>query len=236
MTTSLFIRTFARDLEWFRYCVRGVQRQCRGFAEIVVHVDTAELELFRPLVPADWRLVHSAPRSPVGYIDQQLVKLRADEWCTGDMICFVDPDCIFFDRTRPEDLVQDGRIVLLFEPYATLAERTPWQAPTQEILGGTVDHEFMRRFTLTYWRDTLSGLRDWLTAARGGRPALETLAKIKRLSEFNVLGAWAWRHQPERYCWLRTTVDPLPPLRLVQFWSHGGVDRNRGAIEELLER
>jgi hypothetical protein len=49
------------------------------------------------------------------------------------------------------------------------------------------------------------------------------IERTQSFSEFNYLGAWAWKNHHDRYSWLDTTCEPLPYHNLRQFPSHHGV-------------
>lgn len=57
----------------------------------------------------------------------------------------------------------------------------------------------------------------------------------RHFSEFNVMGAIAERFMPEKFRFIDTNVEELPPLYCKQFWSWGGITPEIAAeIEKTL--
>lgn len=235
MTTSLFVRTYKGDAAWLRYCLRSLEKFATGFHQKVIVCPVDSHEVIQPLAAEfGWQYDVCEEVAPDGYLSQQFTKLAADKWCSGDAICFVDSDLCFTRPFSPECLVdEDGKIILLKTRYDTI--ECPWQPITESVVGFPVEWEMMRRFPLTYPRELLRMTRDHIELTH--MVSLERFfqgIKGRELSEFNVLGAIAEKFMPERFRFVDTGVEELPPLYSLQRWSWGGITPEIAAETERI--
>lgn len=217
---SVFIRTFKGDLDWLPYCLEGLKNI--KYDELVIC--TPDVNEVRQVISTECRLVQSKDRCD-GYMSQQVDKLRAWEWCTGDVIMFVDSDTIFYKQVSVEDFIYAGRINLLRTRYSQI--ETPWQAITAKAIGYISEWEYMRRFPLVYWRDTL-------IAINNAFPTLPTYICRQRnraFSEFNFIGQFIEKWD-ERYNLLDTN-NGLPQEYCKQFRSWDRV--NDEVVKQIKE-
>jgi hypothetical protein len=49
MQTDIFIRTYGKDLEWLKYCLRSVAKYCSGFRQIVIVIPKKDFPLISHL-------------------------------------------------------------------------------------------------------------------------------------------------------------------------------------------
>lgn len=170
------------------------------------------------------------------YLGQQVTKLHADLLSDADYICHVDSDCVFQRPTTPENLAGAGRPYVLMEPYARLDPHVPWRALTERFLGGKVTHEFMRRPPYTFPRWIYPELRDHCRALHGTTLEDYVLGRPPRgFSEFNALGAYAYRHHRDAFTWIDATHGSAPPEPCRVFWSRQDLDATvREEISRLL--
>lgn len=223
MTTDIFIRTYAKDAEWLRYCLRSIQKFCTGFRDLVVVCPEESAEAIRPLALEFLARFEICPRMHANdYVGQQATKMMADTWCRSDIICFMDSDTIFIKPFCPDNIAHNGRVRLLKTPYTEV--ETPWQELTARIVGFPVEFEYMRRHPLSYPTEFLPFARRHISETQG-KSFEEFIRDIPggRLSEFNALGAIADKLKPEMIEWLDTTGIELPELFVLQHWSHGGL-------------
>ena len=179
------------------------------------------------------RLIYEDEPIRDGYTWQQVVKLHADEYTDADYILFVDSDCVFFTKVTPEYFFTDSKPYLLCTPYSLLGNTVPWKPGTDFVVGRDTPYEFMRRHPMMYHRDTLKAFRDYILATFGKTCRefmLENCSK-RRLSEFNILGAFTYFHRPTDFHWIDTDCNLYPPDCLKQFWSYEGVDGVKNAKE-----
>lgn len=228
MRTCIFIKTWKKDLPWLRYCLRSIEKYVTGHDEVVIVADDdcRELETWTTCDP---RVIY-VPIHHNGYVFQQIIKLRAAEYTTCDLLLYVDSDCVFNKPTTPESFLVERKPLLLKTRYDLVGEAICWKAITEGVVGWPLHYEYMRRLPFVFWRSTVDSFREW-------KPELISYLYRKTdrvFSEFNALGAYADRFEQHRYS-IRDTADYLPESRLLQFWSWGGLTPEiRQQIEEVL--
>lgn len=225
MTTSLFIRTYHGDAPWLRYCLRSIEKFTRGFNQKVIVTPESSHFAIHPLAEEfGWEYDVCPLLANDDYVGQQATKMMADQWCSGEVICFVDSDLLFTREFTPECLVDgDGKILMLKTRYDTI--ECPWQPITEKVVGFPVEWEYMRRFPLAYPRELLSITREHIERVHG-KSFEQFIRDIpgRHVSEFNVLGAIAEKYMPERFHMIDTgSGEEFPPLYAQQRWSWGGI-------------
>jgi len=213
MKLSVFVRTYRNDFDWLPYCLERIRKHITR-CEIVICTPHAEL-LKRRMDVSDCKVVKIMERCS-GYMAQQSDKLNAWQYCEGDIIMYVDSDTMFYKDVKAEDFINEGRINLLRTPYAQI--HTHWQDIVERAIGFRSDWEYMRRFPLLYWRQTLINLN-------AQYPHIHTYInrQNKRLfSEFNFIGQFIERFEYHKYNLLDTN-NGVPEEVCKQFrcWSHG---------------
>jgi hypothetical protein len=216
-----------------RYCLASIERYCSGFRRVVVVIPEASTAKWHWL-GLDADRVRHCPLYRDDYLGQQVTKLHADQYTDADYICHVDSDCVFQRPTTPADLIDAGRPYVLMEPYARLDSHVPWRALTERFLGEKVSHEFMRRPPYTFPRWVYPALRRRCWARHGISLETYVLSQPPRgFSEFNALGAYAYRHHRDAFTWVDAADAPPQPCRV--FWSRQSLDaRVRQEIDRLL--
>jgi len=227
-SVTLFLRTYRKDAPWVVELMRSFDRWVKiggpdGFRELVVHVDQCDVATFKPIIGDRGRIVSCAPWGENGYKNQQVAKLNADLWCKSPYILYLDSDYMVCDVCTPDKFFVDGKPDLLITPYSVIGHTVPWQNPTQRILGFPVEYESMRGPRLCHPTELLPALRNHIVQTHGLQSASHWLAKQDGLSEFNLMGSFAWRVAQDRYHWRDTTKMPLPSNPFLQFWSVGGI-------------
>lgn len=223
MTTSIFIRSYAKDFEWLKYCLRSIQKHCRGFHETVIATPDASILQTWGLTREKVCQVTESPGCG-GYMLQQIDKLNADRYCSGDYVLFVDSDCTFQTACEPATFFTGDKPTMLITPYSELGTTVPWQKSTEKALGFPCEFETMRRLPMLYPRDLFTPLRTHIQSRHG--KSLEEYVRSQpnnAFSEFNAMGSWALKFHPDRFAWLDTTKNPLPPTIVNQNWSYGGI-------------
>jgi hypothetical protein len=236
MRVSILVRSYWKDLEWLQFCLRGIERYCRGFAEVVVAMpESSRPWMVRYKFSPVARFVFG-PNYADDYLGQQVTKLHADVILDADWIVHVDADCIFRRVTRPEDLAVDGRPRIPTRPIADLGRHYPWRRATEEFLGGSVELDFMQRPPFVYPRWLYAELRRYCLETHGVTLTHYVIARPPRgFSEFNALGAYAHRRAPEAFEFPDIDDARLPPPVCDWHWSWGGIDHSvRQRIEATL--
>lgn len=170
------------------------------------------------------------------YLGQQVTKLHADLVSDAALICHVDSDCVFERPFTPADLLLDEKPRIVMTPYRALPPTVPWRGITEAFLGTPVRYEFMRVQPLLFPRWLYGELRE-LALQRHGVPLAEyVLAQPPRgFSEYNALGAYAYRFHRNRFAWVDTTKSGQPAMPCRWYWSHGGLSaETREEIERIL--
>lgn len=233
--TDIFIKTYGGDFEWLKYCLRSIQKYCRGFNKIILVCDEGDknaLEQFG-LTRED---VHYIPLEFNGYLFQQWVKLNAHTYSDADYIMFVDSDCVFTKSTTPNDFIKSGKPMILKTPYETIPEVIFWKELTELTLKEEVEFEYMRRLPLLYRRDTIENCLNHVNQFH--EQGLKTFISRQpnhEFSEFNLIGAYAEKYEGEKYKFIDTTKNELPETHVLQNWSWQKMSQSkRVEIERLL--
>lgn len=239
MKYAIFIRTYPKDYEWLKYCLRSIRKHAPEVGVVVTWpqgteapslADAPEKFLFTPVD----REHHD------DYIGQQITKLQADKWVNYlqfepravEYVVHIDSDTVLTDS--PDKLFIDGKPQMLRTPYSQLPlDAQVWKPITEGHMGREVSHEYMRRLPLVYPVSLYGELRRYLEAQHG-TTFDQWAARVPagRLSEFNLLGAYAFEHMHDAFHWVDTDRDPLPPLVATQRWSWGGIDAYREELEK----
>lgn len=223
MKLSVFVRTYRNDFDWMPYCLERIRKHI-SYHEIVI-VTPHDTLLKRRMDVSDCKVIRVS-ESTSGYLAQQSDKLNAWKWCEGDVIMYVDSDTMFYKDVKVEDFIVDGKINLLRTRYDQI--ETPWQSITERAIGFRSDWEYMRRFPLLYWNQTLISINAQF-------PLIHQYiqkAKNNEFSEFNFLGQFIERFDSDKYN-LIDTNDGLPDEVCKQFWSYSGV--NKETIKQIME-
>lgn len=229
-TVSVFIRSYAKDACWLEYCLRSLRR-LQGATEIILAVPESDVELFRiSLDLSGVRLIGVKPSAESGYICQQITKVYADEYCAGNYILYIDSDTIIPREMDVQEFFLGGCLKLLYSPWSEVGDAQCWHEPTAKILTEDPPFEFMRALPIIHHRNTLALFRRFVELAHGVS-ARDYIAALKRFSEFNALGAFAYLYYSERYNPIPANPEADTYPRVTQFWSWG--EMNREELERL---
>jgi hypothetical protein len=246
MTSQCLIASYRGDFVWLQHCLRSLKKFSEGFLPPVVAVNMADLEEARWIIqktyPEASAFVYTLPRQysetvqGFGMMRAMAAMLHGDLLCPqADNIFLVGSDCLATAPFRPEDyLGARGEPLILMHSYEHLRTIHPdavdWRDGTAEVMGFTPSHEYMRRLPSVFHRSTFLGLREYVEKLHG-MPFLQYwyggyAAGQRGQSEANLLGAYAHRFQPDanRFVCLDTTQHKYPNA-LLQFWSHGGLEK-----------
>ena len=215
MNTALFVRSYPNDFPWLRYSIQSMNKYLTGVESKILIVP------WKTQIPDEIssffdHVVESYLYDKYdGYIAQQFDKLDAYKYTDKDYILFSDSDCIY---TGPFDIstMFDRYPILGMTPYTQLADGGGyfWKAITESLLGFPVSHEFMRCFPLLHYRDTLIDFsKDY--------PEIHKRVINKDISEFNLLGAYAFKKE-HKYIF----TEDVPQYPCKQYWSWGGLSND----------
>lgn len=217
-TIDLFIKSYFRDFGWLKIALDSITRNVSGFRNIVIIIPEHEAELFKSVFDKKTLngraiVVYIKEKNP-GYLWQQVCKMEAYMYSDADFIMYWDSDCFAHKKLNVQDLLVDDKPEILYTPYEKVGDAVVWREITESVMGEKVDFEFMRRFPLMYHRSTIAKINFW-------KPSLETIIMgSNRFSEFNFLGAYAFKYEKDKYRFVNTDdwVYTDPPC--TQIWSH----------------
>lgn len=238
MTTDIFIKTFWKDIEWLKVCLKSITKFVSGFDNVVIVAPLKEQDLYKGLNFTLEKVLYINEPTTDGYTWQQAVKLNAHHYSSADRILYVDSDCVFIKPVTPEYFLSGDKPYMLFTPYDKLG-KVPWRSGTEFVLGRPVPFEFMRRHPMMYPREVLEEFAEFILKRFGMSVTdfmLENCAKHS-LSEFNILGAFAYYYMNDRFVWMNTEDGKHPPDCLMQFWSYSGPQGKENAerIKQAME-
>jgi hypothetical protein len=246
-TVDIFIVTYGADVVWLKYCLATANKYLSDYREIVVVAPSGEEEIKHTCLQYGARFSPIMHRDP-GHMQQCAEKIQADEHCMDpDWICYIDSDCVFTHAVSVNDLFVNDRPILCFDGWE--ADHTyQWREGTEKALGKPIELNYMRRHGMCYKPEHLESLRihlgnlhrvdfydyileqwdeekEWFPK-RSGDKMWQVFGKPK-MSEFCLMGAWAWDEFPQDFCWWRIDDFGWPGGErhswTKQFWSHGEV-------------
>lgn len=236
MTTDILIVSCAKHFPWLRYCLRSIERFAKGFRQVKLLVPWEDMPaLHEYLIEFNGEINVPIRVTPYddwpgkGFLRHEHVIMCADEFTDADFILHFDSDCVFTQPFTPEDYIIDGRPVLMHATYHWLvttqqANLGMWKDGVEKALGGTSDHEFMRRHPAVHHRAVYAKARECMKAHTGKDPAdyIKSCENSfpQTFGEFNTLGEVAWRHFRGAYRWWNQETEGfIKPHIVVQFHS-----------------
>ncbi len=244
MKNQCLISSYKGDFVWLQYCLRSLKRFSEDFLPPVVFVAFHDLDVARWIVqrtyPEAEVFVHSLPRphsetvAGFGMMRAMSSMMHGDILCPhADNVFLVGSDCLATAAFRAKDyLALRGEPIVLMNSYEHLRsvhpDAVPWRDGTAQVLGWTPTHEYMRRLPSVFHATTFKETRRYIEELHGmpfttywyGGYA----AGQRGQSEANLLGAYAYRFQQNRYKFENMDGKEQGPNALLQFWSHGGLD------------
>lgn len=232
-TTDIFIRTFEGDYKWLEYCLKSIDKFCSGFRQVFIcsPQNPPDWMLARTKqvlggVPTYWKVINEECEDH--YLSQQITKLYADVFLDyqPDYILHVDSDNVFQQPTTPNDLMTNGKVDWYYTPYHKDPEANwkCWKKTTEKFMSDTVDNEFMRRFPIMIPRWLYPRLREFVHLKHGMIISQYIRNQpLHEFSEYNALGAYAFKFHQDKFNWIDTETVELPKPFARQFWSWGGL-------------
>jgi len=240
MTTDILIKSCKKDLGWLTFSLRSIQKFCTGFRQVVLLFPEAEKDALAQLNLTSEKIFLTKDR-PDFYLWQQVEKARAYLYTDAQFVTFVDSDVIFTRPCSPQDLMRDGKPIVLYTPYSVLVDQsgkpvTPWQKITEAALMRPVEFEFMRRFPMTAPLMLLYEFGNFMVEAHGQTVESYVMSQPARaFSEFNSIFGFGFYFRPDSCCFVNTEPSPIPPPVAKQFWSYSGLSEfERAEMESLL--
>lgn len=215
MSISIFIRTYHKDLKWLNYCLQSIHKNLLGWDEIVIAIPTGQETLLSDLTQEK---VITTKIQKDDYLAQQSDKMQAHKYCKGDYILFVDSDVIFKPNANVLDYFYENKPIVLKAKYDSVGEAICWKAPTEKLFKENIEFEYMRFAPQIFHKSTLEMFNDSF-------PDIENYVMsqpYRQFSEFNALGFYAEKMQPDDYSIVDVTngvPEYLPENKSKQYWS-----------------
>ena len=237
-TASIFIKSWRADREWLSYCLRSIEKFCRGFEETVVAIAKIDKPHFEGFDFHGARVVWiDEPDDGRGYVRQQVSKLNADAYTNSELIFYVDSDCFFTEAAFPCDFLSAGKPIALIRHWEDAGTAMAWKSVVQKFLTWEPTFEGMCALPFVIDRRVLQLLRVYALATHDipiGKYILNQPGND--FSEFNVISSFSQRFTPYLYDWqiANPETDGFPRI-LKQRWSWGGFkEEHREEYERIL--
>ena len=228
---DIFYKSYSKDFKLLNYSLQSITKNVTGYNNIVILIPEKDRHSFDTRILPKRTLVHYIPepsKTPLeGYLFQQVCKLKAHNYSSADYILFSDSDVIFDRKIDLNDYITEGKPEILYTDWSKVGQAICWKQPTETIMAEPVLWEFMRRNCLVYHRSTLVNINEW-------QPNLEYIVmQSERFSEFNLIGAYAFKNEPEKYNFINTDNWEYTDPKGIQLWSWA--EKNNNQIEHLVE-
>lgn len=231
---DIFIRTYPVDYPWLQFCLRSINQYAIGFRKVWIVSPEPPVGEYQCGNFREWKVMNEEASD--GYLSQQIHKLYADTITNyeADYILHIDSDTLFTRPVTPKDFFKDEKLIWYYTPYEQT--ETPWKPITEKFMKVEVKNEFMRRLPMMVPRWLYDQCRK--NCFDNHKMILSDYIRkqpYREFSEFNVLGAVAWIHYPDKFQWVNTTTDPMPEPLARQFFSWGGLTEDvKAEIQTIL--
>jgi hypothetical protein len=191
----------------------SIKKNVTGYNNLILLIPVRDKNNFDTSNLPDRTLIHYVDDSGNGYLKQQVLKLQAYKYSFADYIMFSDSDVIFDHSINLQDFVSDDKPEILYTHYDKVESAFIWKKPTEDFLKEPVDFEFMRRNNLIYHRSTLENISNY-------EGNLEYIVmNSERFSEFNLMGAYAFKFEKEKYNFINTDEWAYTEPKGIQLWG-----------------
>jgi len=234
MDAQIFICTWAQDLNWLKYALLSIRKYWKSSYPPFI-LATQDCHGRIPIEAEQiGALVRYEGQWGDHHLGQQYEKLIADTRVCARYILFMDSDCLFTRNSCAADFAsQDGRPFIHGELYEGLLKTAnasdlpcfkAYRENVNRLSGFYPDYEYVRLQPFMFHADSLTRFRDFVHARNPGRHLGIVMTDYFswHFSEFNQLGAWCHRFEPELYDFI-VIDDPeigrQPSARMRQFHS-----------------
>jgi hypothetical protein len=236
---DIFIKTYEKDFKWLQFCLESINKFVYNINNIIIAIPQYDYDKFNEIL--NIKHLHNISNNikyivtnDYGdtYLYQQYIKMTSYQYSDADLIMFVDSDVIFKEETNIYDLFIENKPIIYYTPYQHVGIAICWKQPTSQFIGEEQHYEFMRRNCLIYFRDTISTIHIQY-------PNLEEIimgsGSSIGFSEFNAIGAWAFKNEKDRYHFINSREVPPKPQTYIQFWSQTNInDQDLKEINRIL--
>jgi hypothetical protein len=250
---EILIVTYARDFKYLSHCLASISKFASGFSGVTIMVPDEDVKELRSIIAVNGggipiHVKHGRQWTNKGMLWHMAMECRADEICPhANYIAHLDPDCIFTAPVSPDTFFIEGKPVLRYEPFESLAKRQPgvwnWKVAADNALPFTVADEGMRGHPEIYTRATYEKTRQ-LIETKHKLTFNEYVRSCKNeypqtFAEYPTLSAVAIECFSDCYCLQdcsRQTNPDKSPWPVIQFWSHGAPDVEQEVWIEGIKR
>lgn len=199
--------TYDNDLNFLKYNLKSFDKFCKGYDRNVVVLDdigSKKTEDYLNSINQEFFINHEAKKIHRGYIRQQYIKLFSEQYFpkNTDYICHVDSDNIFTDHHDPSIYFKNNKPILGITKWKDM-QVTAWREHTDRAVGFKTSHEYMRRMPLIYPTWLFPDFRDYLNSLHT-EGIINFLNSTKTFSEYNALGAYAYKYHKDEFYWIDT--------------------------------
>jgi glycosyltransferase involved in cell wall biosynthesis len=216
MKVSIYIRTYKRDVEWLDFCLQSIEKNLKGWSEIVVGIPDGQEPHLRYLKNVK---IVTEPYFKEDYIGQQISKLLSYRHTSGDYTLIVDSDLIFLPGANVSDYLDGDLPIIGIKSFSTSEKFIP-----------TFNKLFKKSPTFSYMQGHGARLYKRSTLESFGRhfPDIEIFGKKlsrREFSEFEFLGFFIHLNEPQNYRLLDLDKDSSPTYHTRQFWNVDGLTK-----------
>lgn len=226
---DVFYKTYNKDFNWLDYSLRSLKKHVTGYDNIHILVPKTQIAQFREQFKSlpDRTIVHEVNEYGSGYMYQQVCKMQAHKYSDASFIMFSDSDLIYDHDINLQSFIETRKPEILYTSYDKVGDAKCWKEPTEAFIKDPQEYEFMRRNNLIYHRSTLEAIEQY-------EPNLEYIVmNSQRFSEFNAIGAFAWKFERDKYNFVNTDTWSYVRPKAVQYHSYSEWDKMRNEFKDL---
>lgn len=227
MSIDIFYKTYHQDKKWLEYSLRSLSKFVTGYRNIVILVPINDKRYFESIVLPERATIQYVKEYGTGYLYQQLCKIQAHKYTDAEFILFSDSDLIFDHPINLQDFIADGKPEILYTSYDKVGDAICWKEPTETFIKEPQEFEWMRRNALIYHRSTLEAIEKY-------EPNLEYIIMTsQRFSEYNAIGAYAWKYEREKYNFVNTDTWEYTRPKAIQYHSYTEFEKMINEFKDL---
>lgn len=225
MTIDVIIRSYFRDFSWLRLALKSIDVFLSGYRRVLLILPESSADRWSDAwAPRGLSLqLRACEDYQNDYLGQQVSKLYADELSDADYLVHLDADCVFLKPAKIErDFFNDGKPTHIYRKKSQRPPVDGWRTSVHRVLGIRTEMEFMVAMPAIYPRDIYAALRRVIANRTGQDPKAFVLSqRPDQISEFSLLGAYAYRFMRSQFAWIDADQARLDDWPCTQFWGRG---------------
>lgn len=236
MIVDIFIKTYHKDFQWLKYCLKSIDKFASGFRNIIIVSDNDD-----HLIPNDYLISNckvfyvSIPKKQpiyvdhgIGYLWQQCIKLSWYNYTDADAVLVMDSDEMFTCPTNPEHFKSHFKFNWFYRDWKDAGSGICWKESTDKLLQIDTAYEAMCITGFILCRDTTIALKNALCSIHGTNDIWEVLLKynMTTMSEFNVFGSFVHHFDRKEYSQIYDKdLSKYHNITILKSWSWGGLNK-----------